>query len=207
MKNLRLFTAAALAAGTVIVSQAQSVEPKNTVITSDGPAEMVSTDKETTFTFKDHVVVTGTNMKMNCDFLQVVVLRSGEQAATIGKTKEFKSMLATGNVLMVLGDREAACGRAEVLPGEEKVVLSEHPVIVDHDQNTRAAGRKITLLRGQRRVLIEDPEITAPPVKDYGVDKELKPGAKEPAAAPKESKPTADAPPNPSAVESAPKQP
>jgi lipopolysaccharide export system protein LptA len=202
MKFFRFLTIGPLALTIFSLAQAQSVEPKSTVITSDGPAEMVSTDKETTFTFKDHVVVTGTNMKMNCDYLEIVVLRSGDQTATVGKTEKFKSMLATGNVLMVMGDREAACGRAEVLPGEEKVVLSEHPVIVDHDQNTRGAGKKITLLRGQRRVLIEEPEITAPPVKDLGVDKEAKPAAgaapatKEPVPATKESKPANAAPQN-----------
>ena len=31
-----------------VFARAQSVEPKNTVITSDGPCEMVSTEKETT---------------------------------------------------------------------------------------------------------------------------------------------------------------
>lgn len=215
MKIFRLLSAAFFAAAFVTLSHAQSVEPRNTVITSDGPAEMVSTDKETTFTFKDHVVVTGTNMKMTCDFLEIVVLRSGEQTATLGKTEKFKSMLATGNVLMVMGDREAACGRAEVLPGEEKVVLSEHPVIVDHDQNTRGAGKKITLLRGQRRVLIEEPEITAPPIKDLGVDKEPKPATgaatapatKETTAPAKETKPATAAPQTNPPAAPAPKQP
>jgi hypothetical protein len=212
MKNFRLLTAGTFAMAFATLVPAQSVEPKNTVITSNGPGEMVSTDKETTFTFKDHVVVTGTNMRMNCDFLEIVVLRSGDQTATVGKAEKFKSMLATGNVLMVMGDREAACGRAEVLPGDEKVVLSENPVVVDHDQNTRAAGEEITLLRGQRRVLIKNPVITAPPVKDLGVDKEPKPVAgapvlKDAGAAAKESKP-AEPPPqsNPPAVP-APKQP
>jgi len=211
MKNFRLLAAGTIAAAVATLSPAQSVEPKNTVITSDGPGEMVSTDKETTFTFKDHVVVTGTNMKMNCDFLEIVVLRSGDQTATVGKAEKFKSMLATGNVLMVMGDREAACGRAEVLPGEEKVVLSQNPVVVDHDQNTRAAGEEITLLRGQRRVLIKNPVITAPPVKDLGVDKEPKTSAgaaaKEPAATAKESKSDNAAPSNPSPAASAAKQP
>lgn len=181
MKNLRLLSTGLLMVAMPMLVRAQSVEPRNTVITSEGPGEMVSTEKETTFTFKDRVVVTGTNMKITCDYLEIVVLRSGEKTATIGKTEKFKSMLATGNVLMVLGEREAACGRAEVLPGEEKVTLSENPVVVDHDQNTRAAAEEIILLRGQQRMLMKHPVITAPPVKDLGVDKELKPA--KPAAA------------------------
>lgn len=159
---------------------AQNAELKNTVITSTGPCEMVSTEKETTITFRDHVVVVGTNMKLNCDYLEVIVTRTGDVAATVGKLDKFRSMIATGHVFLVQGDREAACGRAEVLPGEEKVVLSENPVVVDRDQNTRASGKTITLLRGQRRLQIEEPVITAPPIKDLGVDKEIKPAATEP---------------------------
>ena len=158
---------------------AQSVEPKNTVITSDGPAEMVSTDKETTITFRDHVVATGTNMKLSCDYLEVIVIRGGDVTATVGKLEKFKSMIATGNVRIIQGDREAACGRAEVLPGEEKVVLSENPVVVDHDQNsgrpTRMAGDEITMLRGQRRLIVKKPVVVGPEIKDLGVDKEAKP--------------------------------
>jgi len=183
MNLFRLLFACVLAAWLALPARAQNAELKNTVITSDGPGEMVSTDKETTITFRDNVVVTGTNMKLNCDYLEVVVIRTGDASATIGKLDKFRSMLATGHVLLVQGDREAACGRAQVLPGEEKVVLSENPVVVDHDQNTRFAGETITLLRGQRRVQIDKPVLTAPPVKDLGFDKE------------KEPKPTAPQPP------------
>ena len=183
MKPTRLFPACAALALMPVLAWAQSTEPKNTVITSDGPGEMVSTDKETTITFHDHVVVTGTNLKLNCDYLEVVVERTGDKTATLGKMDKFRSMLATGNVLLVQGDREAACGRAQVLPNEEKVVLSENPVVVDHDQNTRFAGETITLLRGQRRVQIEKPILTAPPVKDLGFDKDKKPETPAPAAA------------------------
>ena len=179
----RLAFAAACLPGFVL---AQSTQLQNTEITSTGPGEMVSTDKETTITFRDHVVVTGTNMKLSCDYLQVVVLRTGDPTATLGKLEKFRSMLATGSVHIVQGDREAACGRAEVLPEEEKVVLSDNPIVVDHDQNTRFAGEKITLFRGQRRVQIEKPILTAPPIKDLGFDKEKKPDAPAPAEAPKQ---------------------
>jgi lipopolysaccharide export system protein LptA len=84
-------------------------------------------------------------------------------------------MLATGNVRMVQGEREAACGRAEVLPEQEKVILSGSPVVVDHDQNTRIAGEKITMHRGQRKVEVEKPILTGPEIKDLGVDKTPKP--------------------------------
>ena len=192
MKFLRILIACAAASWLSLISWAQNTELTNTVITSDGPGEMVSTDKEATITFRDHVVAIGTNMRLQCDYLEVVVLRSGEKTATLGKTEKFRSMLATGNVVMVLGSREAACGRAVVLPGEEKVVLSENPVVVDHDQKTRFAGEEITILKGQQKLSIVKPILTAPPIKDLGVDKETKNPAPTPppAAAPVPAVPT-----------------
>lgn len=181
MNRLRLLTALAAAGLLPALAPAQSAALQTTVIESDGPGEMVSTDTETTITFRDNVRVTGTNMKLSCDYLEVVVVRTGDKTATLGKLDKFRSMLATGNVRMIQGDREAACGRAEVRPEEEKVVLSGNPVVVDHDQNTRIAGEKITMLRGQRKVEVEKPILTAPPIKDLGVDK-----TSAPAAAPKQ---------------------
>lgn len=171
MNPRRLLSTLALAGLLPVAALAQSAVPQSTVIESDGPGEMVSSDTETTITFRDNVRVTGTNMRLTCDFLKVVVIRSGDKSATLGKLDKFRSMLATGNVRMIQGDREAACGRAEVLPGEDKVVLTDNPVLVDKDQGTRAAGKTITLLRAQRQAIVEQPIITGPALKDLGVDK------------------------------------
>lgn len=170
-----LFPLLALIAIWPALALAQNTPLESTVIESDGPGVMVSTDTETTFTFRDNVRVTGTNMKLTCDHLEVVVIRTGDKSATIGKLDKFRSMVATGHVHMAQGYREAACGRAEVLPEQEKVILTDHPVIVDHDQNTRIVGEKITMLRGQRKVEVEKPVLTAPPIKDLGVDKSAPP--------------------------------
>lgn len=183
MKSPRILLLAAILPA---LAWAQSATPQNTVIESDGPGEMVSTDTETTITFRDNVRVTGTNMKLTCDYLQVVVFRTGDKSATLGKLEKFKSMLAKGKVTMIQGDREAACGQAEVLPGEEKVVLSGNPVVVDHDQKSRIAGEKITMHRGQRKVEVEKPILTGPEIKDLGVDPSPKPATPAPAEAPKQ---------------------
>ena len=87
-----------------------------TIIESAGPAVMVSTATESTFTFRDQVVVTATNLKITCDNLVAVALRTGDPKAIVGKQEKFKSLIATGNVHIVQGNREAYCGRAEVLP-------------------------------------------------------------------------------------------
>ena len=67
-------------------------------------------------------------------------------------------------------DREAVCGLAEVLPDEDKIVLSDNPVIVFHNNGTRQAGDTITLFRGSREVKITNMRATLPPLKDLGFD-------------------------------------
>src|SRR5688572_16093040 len=121
-----------------------------TVIES-GSAEMVSTDKETTFTFRDGVVVTGTNLKMTCQHLEVIARRTGDPSATFGNPENFKSLIATGQVHIVQNDREALCERAEVLPGDDKVILSGNPRVRSTDGQYEASGPMMELFRGERR--------------------------------------------------------
>src|SRR5687767_7087073 len=127
--------------------------PVPTVIES-GSAEMVSTEKETTFTFRNGVTVTATNMKMTCDHLEVIARRSGDPQATFGKQENFKSLVAQGTVHIVQTDREATCDRAEVFPGEDKVVLTGNPKVRSIDGQYEASGPKMVLHRGERRAQI-----------------------------------------------------
>jgi lipopolysaccharide export system protein LptA len=157
-----------------------------TVIES-GSADMVSTEKETTFTFRNGVTVTGTNLKMTCDELVVIARRTGDPAATFGKQENFKSLVATGNVHIVQNDREATCDRAEVFPGDDKVVLSGDPKVRSVDGQYQASGPKMVLHRGERRAQIISegggrPRIALPPLKDLGYEKE-KERKKDPAKA------------------------
>jgi lipopolysaccharide export system protein LptA len=136
-----------------------------TVIESDS-GEMVSSATDTTFTFRNHVVVTGTNLKITCD-----------PAATLGNQDKFKSLVATGHVRIVQNDREATCERAEVFPGDDKVVLTGNPQVRSLDGQYRADGPRLVLYRGERRAVIEGgpterTHITLPPLKDLGYGKE-----------------------------------
>lgn len=151
-----------------------------TVIECDGLAETISTETETIATFRDKVVVTGTDLKLYCDFLKVVVLRRGDTDSTLGGYGNFKSLVATGNVRIVQGDREATCGRAEVFPGENRIVLSETPVVRSLDNEYVATGPRLVLYRGERRAVIEgQPDerarITLPPLKDLGFEEKTVP--------------------------------
>ncbi|MCF7687993.1 MAG: LptA/OstA family protein [Cephaloticoccus sp.] len=167
---------------------AAGTELPPTVIECSGLAETISTDTETIATFHDQVVVTGNNLKLYCDNLKVVAIRKGDPTATIGQYGFFKSLVATGRVRIVQGDREATCGRAEVFPNEDRIVLSEEPVVRSFDDQYIATGPRLLLYRGQRRAVIEGTteeraRITLPAIKDLGFDAEAKPEAT-PAPAP-----------------------
>jgi lipopolysaccharide export system protein LptA len=153
---------------------AQNAETQPTVIESE-KLDMKSTDTETTSIFEGKVVVTGTNLKLTCDRLEVVALRSkADVSATIGKVERFKSLVATGDVHIVQGDREAACGKAVVLPGDNKITLSDRPVVSDRGVGWTWTGDELLLLRGERQVRGTNVRIVGPPVKDLGFDKDKK---------------------------------
>lgn len=150
----------------------RAAEPQQTTIDADS-LESVSTDTETTTTFHDNIVVVGNDITMTCDFLKVIASRVGEKTATLGKYGKFKFLLATGNVKIVQGDRIATCGRAEVFPGEDRVVLTENPVVSIESEGYKASGPRMILYRGQRRAVIESApgqrtHITMPAIKDLG---------------------------------------
>lgn len=161
------------------------VTPIPTVIESAGPAEMASTATETTFTFRDQVVVTATNLRLTCDRLVVVAKRTGDPKATLGKQENFKSLIATGHVHLVQNEREAFCDRAEVLPGDDKVILTGNPATVrSNDGRYAGSGPEMTLLRGEQRALIKAPRFVLPPIKDLGPGKEKAKAASPSSAAP-----------------------
>ena len=150
--------------------------------------EIWSTGTETTSVFEGGVVVTGNNIRINCDKLVVVAARSADQLATIAKPDQFKSLLATGSVRIVQGDREVTCGRAEILPGEDKIVLTEEPVVFDHSGPWVATGERLILLRSERRIFGDNVKFSGPPVKDLGFDKAKAMQPPAPAPAPESSK-------------------
>jgi len=156
--------------------------------------EMRSSDTETTAIFDGNVVVTGTNLKITCDYLEVVASRLGNLTDTVAKLDQFKSLIAVGRVHIVQGDREVTCGRAEVFPREEKIVLTEIPVVIDKSGPYVATGTKIVLLRGERRLYGENIKLTGPGLLDLGFDKNAP--MKPPAPAP-EKVPTATPSPAP----------
>lgn len=182
MKFPRLFlTSFSLLATLPVAVRAQNAALQETVIDCD-QFDMRSTDTETTFVFTGKVVAVSTNQKISCDHLEVIAFRKGDPKATIGKLDNFKSFVATGNVRIAQGDREAACGKAEVLPGDDKIILTGQPVVVDHSVNWRWTGDELEMLRGERQIRGKNARFTGPPIRDLGVDKDK--AAPPPAATP-----------------------
>ena len=178
--------------------RAAEPEGPSTIITAQN-LDMQSTDDESTFLFTGLVTVLGNNMKLTCDRLEAVTFRAqkdiiqDKDKTSLGQVGKFKSLMATGRVRIEQGDRVATCGRAVVLPGEERITLTEDPMV--RDGESTAVGEKITLLRGERRAIIDRARITLPTIKDLGFLK----GAPAPAttAAPGTAvpaKPSANAP-------------
>jgi lipopolysaccharide export system protein LptA len=145
-----------------------------TVITST-KMEMWSTDTETRSIFQQNVVVTGNNLKITCDKLDVTATRLEDiknKDAAVPNPEKFKTLIATGNVHIIQGDREVTCGRAEVFPAEDRVVLTEKPVVIDSAGPYVATGDRIVLLRGERRLFGDNIKLQGPPIRDLGFEKD-----------------------------------
>ena len=140
--------------------------------------EMWSTDTETRSIFKENVTVTGNNLRLTCDKLDVTAVRlvgkdaQADKNSTLPTVEKFKTLVATGNVHIVQGDREVTCGKAEVFPGEDRVVLTEKPVVIDNDGPYVATGDRIVLLRGERRIFGDNIRLQGPPIRDLGFEKD-----------------------------------
>lgn len=162
---------------------------QQTVITSDR-FDMKGSDTDTTSVFDGHVVVTATGLRLECNHLVVVSARIGDKDDTIGEQDRFKSLVATGNVRIVQGDRVATSGRAEVLPLEDRITLTENPMVVDHGGDSRnpdgtidhrgdttATAEEIYMLRNERQVRGKNIRLTGPPLRDLGFDPKQPPPA------------------------------
>ncbi len=169
MKHLRCLAlfAALMSARSLFAGDAT---PQRTELNGDH-LDMWSVGNETHAICTGSVTLTGTNLRIICDRLEIIAEGVGDKTSLAPVLEKFKYLLATGHVRIVQGDREATCGRAEVLPREDKVVLTQNPVVIDNGAGFVNAGETITLLRGERRILVDKPRTSAPDIKDLGYDK------------------------------------
>ena len=173
IRRLSLSLPCLLVASWLSAAAAEETAP-DTVIQSRS-CEIMSTDTQTLSVFTGNVIVTGNNIRLTCDRLDVVSLRSGGKQDTLGKQERFKSLVATGKVRIVQGEREANCEHAEVLPGEDRITLTGGPVVIDHGNNSMATGEPLVLYRRERRITGTNVRIVLPPLKDLGFDQHQPP--------------------------------
>ena len=125
----------------------RAAAPQPTTLSCDH-MDMWSEGDETKAICTGKVVVTGTNLRIEADRLELIASRiDDERNQSIPTLEKFRYLLATGNVSITQGTRTATCGRAEVLPREEKVVLTENPVVIDSatdfvSASTRSGDRR-----------------------------------------------------------------
>lgn len=124
-----------------------------TVVRSES-LEMTSTPELNYFYFSNNVTITGNNLLVKCDNLEVTASRSGEAEATIGRIGVIKKIVAIGSVEIFQAGRAALAGRAELLPAEDKIILTDSPQILD--RKATVSGWRITLLKGNRTAIVEN---------------------------------------------------
>ncbi len=159
--------------------------------------ELMSTETETRGLFRGNVVVTGNNIRVTCDRLEVIAAGVGKKDEITNKADQFKYLLATGQVRIIQGDREANCGRAEIFPKEDRILLTEKPVVIDHGSDAVFTGEPLELFRGERQVKGTNVKVSFPQLKDLGFDKKAPPPKAE-TPAPAAPVPTQPAPTPPS---------
>ncbi len=147
-----------------------------TVIEADH-AEMVTGDTGTRFVFTGNIVVTGNNLVVRCDRMEVFSTREEQPAATSGPPEigRMEKIIATGNVHIEQEGREGRAGRAEIFLIEGRIVLTESPVIRNEQGNV--SGFRITFIQGEAQAIVESGEgqrarIVLPTLPDLGTETE-----------------------------------
>lgn len=175
---LALFALRCAAAATA--AQSNPAEPQSTIITSDGPLTMQNDGVQAHFVFTQNVHLTGTNLEVTCDQLEVFAEQRGETGSAVDRLGSIRLIVASGNVVISQAGRRATAGHVEVLPPEDKIVLTGDPVVTD-TQGT-AAGEKITFHRGKQEFEIEKPRLSMRALPNLGFPQQTPSPAETPPA-------------------------
>lgn len=135
----------------LLADEPSAKAPPETVISSDR-LEMKNDGDKSFFLFSDNVKLTGNNLIVTCDRLEVHADRTGDLDDNIGQLGGIQQILAIGNVSISQEGRVARAGRAEVLPAEDKIVLTENPIVMDEQGSV--SGESMTFYRGERRAVV-----------------------------------------------------
>lgn len=142
-----------------------NISSKPTVIISDSQSYVNGKDSDKYF-FDGNVIITGTDFDASCDKIEVVMKpdKSGE--------KKIQLIIMTGNIKITQQLKLVSAGRAEILPIEEMITLSENPTIINNEDKTKAVGYKMVYRRGKKSISIEGSQF---PQNNKKSDKHLRP--------------------------------
>lgn len=118
--------------------------------------ELIGEEQETVFIFRDEVKVTGTNLTVTCSRLEVRTRKIGEQDNSFGQIGPIVSIKAMGDVEIRQAGRMATAEQAELYPEEGRILLTGNPVV--RDRQGEVSGKRIVLMRDQRRAIVEGGE-------------------------------------------------
>lgn len=147
-KRPTIYLPATKAIGLDELSSKNKPEQKPTVITSD-KQWLVGGEKSDKYFFEGDVKAVGTDMDVSCKRAQVGIrtLKNGKRS--IAKIDLFDDVELTS------GMKNATAGKMEIFPEDEMVVLSEDPVVIDKEDNTRVSGARMVYNRGKRAIRVE----------------------------------------------------
>jgi lipopolysaccharide export system protein LptA len=139
--------------------------------------EMRNVGDETITILTGSVEITSVDLQITCDRLEIVSRRADANPGDlVAKQNQFKSLVANGRVRIVQPEsrREATCGRAEILPGDGRITLTDKPILVDRDEKgapvSTLKGAAMRLFKGESRVEIDLPEGETVALPDLGHD-------------------------------------
>lgn len=117
--------------------------------------------------FADSVSIVGTNLKVLCSSMDVIVVESKDELSTRKEKMQVQTVNAYEDVLFEQSNRTATADRATIDPIEGEIVLEGNAVLTD--VQGRVDGHRITLHKGKGRATIEGggtdgsrPRITLP---------------------------------------------
>jgi lipopolysaccharide export system protein LptA len=150
-------------------AQTPATELKKTTVTADR-LEARNTGVEGHYVFIGHVHITGTNLEILCDRLEIFsVSKDGmSKDVAMADSGNIRRVLATGNVSISQEGRKATCGTAEILPTDGKIILTDNPFITDENTKMTMKGTRMTVYRGERSAEIENPEVVGPALPNLG---------------------------------------
>lgn len=142
-------------------SSASRKKPMPTVITSD-VQWLSSGAKADTYVFDGNVKIRGTDLDGSCNRIELEM-----QPDSANGKRRLERITMTSEVKIIQGLKEVSCGRADIFAPQERVVLSQNPVVINHEDNTSAEGYRIVYDKGRRSLTVEnDPSA---PSADYDV--------------------------------------